>query len=221
MKKDTSAKTLINSNGAVHFIALAGVDGSGKSTQVEPLMEYYLQAGHKVAYFHAIEFSLANRLSRLFKKEKGFEPGKEKAVTKSSLLSLFLREKFLFVDFIRFQFWRRHLRLLGYDMILSDRSFYDSLINIEYLNLEHNSSLVRFGLWVLSLLLPQADTVFFFDLTPEDIMTRSRVPEQGEDYLRDKLTLFRLKKDSWHLISIDATESKEIVLEKLKGNILL
>ncbi len=203
----------------MQFIALAGVDGSGKSTQVEPLMKYLLEQGHKVAYFHAIEFSLANRLSRLFKKEKSFEAGKEKAVTQASLITLLLREKFLFVDFIRFQFWRRHLRIEGYDYIISDRSFYDSLINIEYLNLEQNSSLVRFGLWWLGLFLPKADQVFFFELTPEDILTRSRVPEQGEQYLREKLTLFRVKKTTWRLISIDATESKEVILKNLQEKI--
>lgn len=199
----------------IRFIALAGVDGSGKSTQVEPLMENLLKQGHKVAYFHAIEFSLANRLTRLFKKEKTFEAGKEKAVTEASLFTLILREKFLFIDFIRFQLWRRHLRIEGYDYILSDRSFYDSLINIEYLNLDKNSSLVRFGLRFLNLFLPKADQVFFFDVQASDIMTRSRVPEQGENYLREKLTLFRIKKDTWHLISLDATESKEVILTKL------
>ncbi len=199
----------------IKFIALAGVDGSGKSTQVEPLMEQLLRDGHKVAYFHAIEFSLANRLNRLWKKEKEFVPGKEEAVTQASLLSLLSREKFLFIDFIRFQFWRRHLRIEGYNYILSDRSFYDSLINIEYLNLDKNSSLVRFGLWWLNLFLPRADKVFFFDLTAEDIMTRSRVPEQGEQYLREKLTLFRVKKENWHLKSIDATETKEDILSIL------
>ena len=46
-------------------------------------------------------------------------------------------------------------------------------------------------------------------------MTRSRVPEQGEQYLREKLTLFRVKKENWHLKSIDATETKEDILSIL------
>jgi hypothetical protein len=180
-------------------------------------MEHLVKNGHKVAYFHAVEFSLANRINRFLKREKLFEAGKEKAVTESSLVSLVLREKFLFIDFIRFQFWRRHLRLEGYDYILSDRSFYDSVINIEYLNLKKSSRLVRFGSWFLSRIIPRADQAFFFELKAADIINRSRVPEQGSEYLESKLKLFDAKKEVWHLISIDATQSEEIVLAKLKA----
>lgn len=198
-----------------HYIALAGVDGSGKSTQLEPLMAHLVKNGHKVAYFHAIEFSLANRISRFLKGKKSFEAGQEKAVTETSLVSLILREKFLFIDCIRFHFWRRHLRLEGYDYILSDRSFYDSLINIEYLNLAKDSALVRFGVRFLSRFLPKADYPFFFSLNAEDIMSRSRVPEQGQVYLEEKLRLFNGKEETWHLITIDATKSEAEIFQKI------
>ena len=197
------------------FIALTGVDGSGKSTQLEPLMAHLVKNGHKVAYFHAVEFSLANRISRFLKGKKSFEAGQEKAVTETSLVSLILREKFLFIDFIRFHFWRRHLRLEGYDYILSDRSFYDSLINIEYLNLAKDSALVRFGVRFLSRFLPKADYPFFFSLNAEDIMSRSRVPEQGQVYLEEKLRLFNGKEETWHLIAIDATKSEAEIFQKI------
>jgi thymidylate kinase len=199
----------------IPFIALSGVDGSGKSTQLEPLMEHLVKNGHKVAYFHAVEFSLANRINRFLHKEKVFEAGKEKAVTESSLVSLILREKFLFIDFIRFQFWRRHLRLEGYDYILSDRSFYDSLINIEFLNLTKGSPLVRLGVWFLSRIIPRATQVFFFELKAADIMTRSRVPEQGAQYLESKLKLFEQKKQLWNLITINATQSEDVIRSAL------
>lgn len=197
------------------FIALTGVDGSGKSTQLEPLMAHLVKNGHKVAYFHAVEFSLANRISRFLKGKKSFEAGQEKAVTETSLVSLILREKFLFIDCIRFHFWRRHLRLEGYDYILSDRSFYDSLINIEYLNLAKDSALVRFGVRFLSRFLPKADYPFFFSLNAEDIMSRSRVPEQGQVYLEEKLRLFNGKEETWHLIAIDATKSEAEIFQKI------
>ena len=214
MKKDTSTKLLINSNG-VKFIALAGVDGSGKSTQVEKLMAALLAKGYKVAYFHAIEFSLANRLARLLRAKKTFTPGEEKAVTKASFLTLVLREKFMTLDSIRFLFWKRSLRLNGYDMILSDRSFYDSLINIAYLNREKKSKLIDLGIRILTTIIPKADQVFFFDLKASDIMSRSRVPEQGESYLEQKLTLYKQFAETFHFTSIDATQSEEALLKLL------
>ncbi len=203
----------------VLYIALTGVDGSGKSTQLEPLMAHLVKNGHKVAYFHAIEFSLANRISRFLKGKKSFEAGQEKAVTETSLVSLILREKFLFIDFIRFHFWHRHLRLEGYDYILSDRSFYDSLINIEYLNLAKDSALVRFGVRFLSRFLPKADYPFFFSLNAEDIMSRSRVPEQGQMYLEEKLRLFNGKEEAWHLIAIDATKVEAEIFQIILARI--
>mgnify|MGYP006355325227 FL=1 len=203
----------------VKFIALAGVDGSGKSTQVEKVMEALLAKGHKVAYFHAIEFSLANRLSRLMRAKKNFTPGEEKAVTQASFLALVLREKFMTLDSIRFHFWKRHLRLEGYDMILSDRSFYDSLINIAYLNQEKKSKLIDFGIRILTTIIPKADQVFFFDLKASDIMSRSRVPEQGESYLEQKLTLYKQFAETFHFTSIDATQSEEALLKLLIADI--
>ncbi len=75
MKKDTSTKLLINSNG-VKFIALAGVDGSGKSTQVEKLMAALLAKGYEVAYFHA--FSGKSPCSTSSCKKKPLHPEKKK-----------------------------------------------------------------------------------------------------------------------------------------------
>lgn len=199
------------------LITLSGVDGSGKSTQVELLRAYLVSQGKKVAYFHAVEFSLANKIARCLKGNKAFEPGKEKAVTKASWLSLILREKFLFIDMIRFCFLRASLRRQGYDYILSDRSFFDSIINLEYLtkNIRFLSWPIRWGIDFLAKYTPKGDIRFYFDLTPEAIMARDRAPEQGIDYLRTKMGLFKERATQWNLIMIDAEQSKEDMLRDL------
>jgi thymidylate kinase len=199
------------------FITLSGVDGSGKSTQLELLRDHLVSQGKKVAYFHAVEFSLANKIARYLKGSKAFEPGKEKAVIKASWLSLVLREKFLFIDMLRFCFLRASLRRQDYDYLLSDRSFFDSIINLAYL-----AKQIQFFAWPINCSItwlakytPKGDIRFYFDLAPEVIMARDRAPEQGIDYLRTKMGLFKERATQWNLIMIDAKQSKEDILRNL------
>lgn len=205
----------------MRFITFSGVDGSGKSTQLDLLRTKLEGEGKKVAYFHAVEFSLANRMVRSFKKDPRFTPGQEKAVTKASWCSIVLREKFLLIDMIRFIFLRRSLEREGYDYLLSDRSFFDSIVNLEYLAKQVHFFSWPINRWIdwLARYTPKGDTCFYFDLTPEIIMSRERAPEQGIDYLRDKMALFQQRIPSWKMITIDGSRSKEEIFQIINHNI--
>lgn len=210
----------------MRYITLSGVDGSGKSTQLGLLRQYLESQGNKVAYFHAVEFSSLNRIARFFRGEKTFEPGKEKAITKASWLSIVLREKFLFLDFLRFRFLLRKLRKEHFDYLLSDRSFYDSLINIEYLRSVNNKQSTTnrnrgLLLSVICYLLPVSDVALYFDIDAATIMRRDRAPEQGEEYLRSKTDLFKKRVADWNMIVIDADQPEEVIadeIQKIIGN---
>lgn len=218
----------------MRYVTLSGVDGSGKSTQLTLLKQYLEQGGKRIAVFNAVEFSLANRIARFFKGKKTFKPGEEKAITEASWISIILRKKFLFIDIIRFRFLRARLKRAGYDYLLSDRSFYDSIINIEYLSLCHSKhtrgipsertgSFSRQGgirMTILEKFLPVPDIAFYLDIKPESILSRERVPEQGIDYLQAKINLFRKKIHDWKLIIITADQPKEATFAEILKSVI-
>src|SRR4030066_1189821 len=123
------------------IITISGLDGSGKSTQINLLEDRLTAEGKRVFYFHVVEFGIANKIARL--KSGADKDATKKSVIKANLFTVLLRRFFMWIDLFRFNNLVKKLRAAGYDYILSDRYFYDSILNVNYLYSKNKNLIIE------------------------------------------------------------------------------
>lgn len=210
----------------MRIISISGLDGSGKSTQAKMLQEFLESRGKKVYYFHAVQFSVPQAMKTFFKKHcllcKFFgyckvksesessdtKTGEKPGVTKAGKFGILFRKIAFVIDVLRFRKLKRKLTKSGVDFLVTDRYFYDTIVNISYL--EKRNSPPKIEKYI-----PAADAAFYLKIQPEAIMTRPRVPEQGLQYLKDKKKLFDMYANLWNFHVIDASLPAEVLFNEL------
>jgi len=115
------------------------------------------------------------------------------------------------IDIWRFKVLLNKLSNIGYDYVLSDRYFYDSIVNIEYLN---SRGLASTDVEAKPL---RPDIAIYIQTSPEEIMQRDRVPDQGREYLEKKKKLYDSKTETWNWKVIDGNRDKDVIFEEIKN----
>ncbi|XLQ20219.1 MAG: hypothetical protein ACKUBY_00370 [Candidatus Moraniibacteriota bacterium] len=213
----------------MRIISISGLDGSGKSTQIQLLQEYFENNNKKVFYFHAVEFSIANRLSlrggTTKQSPSAIDNSTEIAtslnaprndntnITKASWLKIQLRKIALLIDIFRFKSLVKKLDQDNYNYILTDRYFYDMIVNITYLSKKDYKPFFLSKITV-------PNYKFHLSVEPDNIMNRSNPPSQGFQYLQDKKELFEKYKSDFELKEIDGNREKEVIFEEIKNYII-
>ncbi len=197
---------------SLNIITLSGVDGSGKSTQIDLLKKYLDDNGAKTYYFHAISFSLANT-------NKNFVTGKSPAVTKASWNKVQLRKLVFILDSIRFRILIKKLERDNYTHLVSDRYFFDTIINILFLSNE--KKIYSFGVNLLVKIIKSPNFAFYIDISAEEIQSRDRNIEQGTSYIKKKIIIFKQTIKDWNIQSIDGERNQLIIAKDLQQKIKL
>lgn len=168
------------------LISFSGIDGAGKSTQIEILVDCLRQAGFRVsqvAFWDDVATLTGVREfsgHALFKGEKGVgapdKPVNRQDKNVQSWYMTAVRFALYFLDAVSLSFVVARQRKSGVDVIIFDRYLHDELANLAL-----KDGIPRIYARLLLRVAPQPDVAYLLDADPEK--ARERKPEYPVDFL--------------------------------------
>jgi len=174
-------------NSRTIFVSFSGIDGAGKSTQIESLASRLTKDGLRV---HVVRFwDDVARLKgiretsghRIFKGDKGIgspeAPINRRDKNVQSGWMTCVRMFLYLVDAVSLRSVVKRALCSGFDLVIFDRYAYDELAN---LNLQN--PILRAYVRILMILVPRPHISYLLDADPEQ--ARARKPEYPLDFVR-------------------------------------
>lgn len=169
-------------------VSFSGIDGAGKSTQINSLADYMRREGLRVrlvAFWDDVARLTSVRETaghKLFRGEKGVgspERPIERRDKNVRSRSMSMVRLFLYtLDAISLRMVAKKCRRSGADLIIFDRYAYDELVNLKLSN-----PLMRIYVRLVMWLVPRPDISYVLDADP--VQARARKPEYPVDFLME------------------------------------
>jgi len=207
------------------IVYLLGIDGSGKTTLSNNLLNYYKSKSIKVTYFYGRHFPFLLQPFKTLGKITVLKRTDEFInynIYKNKKNSFFSRHRLIatlykiiwIADYLVITFLRFIPRYFNKDMVIIDRFFLDVAVNIsESLSLDDMQmvKLARF----LGCFFPSNTLNIFIKVSPEVAFSRKN-DIQAIRYLEERNKRYKILSELYKFIEINGEEPPEIVFEQVK-----
>lgn len=213
----------ITKDRAPRFVSFSGIDGAGKSTQIEALRSRLTEAGVRVLL--VTFWNDVARLTRLrevtghtlFKGDKGVgtptAPVNRRDKNVQSWYMTAVRFGLYFVDTISLRIVVARTLRSDADVVIFDRYLYDELANLSLSN-----RIARAYVRLLLTLIPRPDISFILDADP--VQARARKPEYPLEFLHSSRSSYRAMSELAGGITIMAPQPIEDVERQIWQQVL-